>query len=219
MDWLGFAASQSRSSPSPRPVSARRSPLHTVPVGVSCPMQNLKRRPDWAAIKTAYLAGDGSFRALAHQYNVSFHTLAKRAKREGWATQVAKLCDAVATTAMNTATARGEKLGMTAGDLVERSIRETGSWLDRIEALAAGECLTADSLQKLVNSWRATLEVGRTAFGLDSQSEQTVIFGVSMLENAFPIPIQSESSISTASSVTSVTSVTGLSVNFTSAPW
>jgi len=141
----------------------------------------VKRKPDWTAIKTAYLNGDGSFRDLAKQFNVSFHTIAKRAKREDWTGEMAKLCDAVATTAMNTATERGKELGMTAGDFVERSIRETERWLNRIEALAGDGKLTPDTLQKLVNSWRTALAAGREAFGLDSR-EPRVLFDVTILD-------------------------------------
>lgn len=130
----------------------------------------VKRKPNWAVIKTAYLNGEGSFRDLAQQFNVSFHTFAKRAKREDWTGQMARLCDAVATTAMEMATERGKELGMTAGDFVERSIRETERWLNRIEALASEGKLTPDTAQKLVNSWRSTLAAGREAFGLDTEA-------------------------------------------------
>ena len=148
----------------------------------------VKRKPDWAAIKTAYLNGDGSFRELAQQFNASFHTIAKRAKREDWTGEMAKLCDAVATTAMNTATERGKELGMTAADFVERTIRETERWLNRIEALASDGKLTPDTLQKLVSSWRATLAAGREAFNLDSREPQTVMFGAQMLSDYRPSP-------------------------------
>lgn len=141
----------------------------------------LKRKPDWAAIKAAYLNGDGSFRELARQFNVSFHTIAKRAKREDWTGEMAKLCDAVATTAMNTATERGKELGFSAAEFVERSIKETETWLNRLESLANAGKLTADTAQKLVSSWRGVLSAGREAFNLDNQDRVTVCFGVELL--------------------------------------
>jgi len=155
-------------------------------------MQNMKLRPDWAAIKAEYLAGNGSFRVLAHRYNVSCHTLSKRAKREGCTWEMAKLCDAVATTAMETATQRGKELGMTSADFVERSIRETERWLNRIEAPASDGKLTPETAQKLVSSWRATLAAGREAFNLDSRAEQTVNFGAVMLDAFYPKAIEAE---------------------------
>lgn len=40
--------------------------------------------PDWAAIRAEYIAGGTSYRKLAARYDVSLHTLRKRAEREKW---------------------------------------------------------------------------------------------------------------------------------------
>ena len=40
--------------------------------------------PDWAAIRAEYIAGGTSYRKLAARYEVSLHTLRKRAERERW---------------------------------------------------------------------------------------------------------------------------------------
>ena len=39
---------------------------------------------DWAAIRAEYIAGGTSYRKLAARYDVSLHTLRKRAEREKW---------------------------------------------------------------------------------------------------------------------------------------
>ena len=73
--------------------------------------------------------------------------MAKRAKREDWTGQMAKLCDAVATTAMNVATEKGQAMGMTAAAFIERTITETDNWLRRIEVLATEGNLDAENLR------------------------------------------------------------------------
>ena len=40
--------------------------------------------PDWTAIRAEYIAGGTSYRKLAARYEVSLHTLRKRAERERW---------------------------------------------------------------------------------------------------------------------------------------
>ena len=41
-------------------------------------------RPNWKKIRYDYITSTKSYRDLATEYGVSFNTLAKRAKREGW---------------------------------------------------------------------------------------------------------------------------------------
>ena len=41
-------------------------------------------RPNWKKIRYDYITSTKSYRDLANEYTVSFNTLAKRAKREGW---------------------------------------------------------------------------------------------------------------------------------------
>ena len=41
-------------------------------------------RPNWKKIRYDYITSTKSYRDLANEYGVSFNTLAKRAKREGW---------------------------------------------------------------------------------------------------------------------------------------
>lgn len=41
-------------------------------------------RPNWKKIRYDYITSTKSYRDLANEYSVSFNTLAKRAKREGW---------------------------------------------------------------------------------------------------------------------------------------
>ena len=43
-------------------------------------------RPDWKKIRYDYITSTKSYRDIANEYNVSFNTIAKRAKREGWYT-------------------------------------------------------------------------------------------------------------------------------------
>ena len=43
-------------------------------------------RPDWKKIRYDYITSTKSYRDISKEYNVSFNTIAKRAKREGWYT-------------------------------------------------------------------------------------------------------------------------------------
>lgn len=40
---------------------------------------------DWDALRKEYLQEETSYRALSRKYNIPYATLARRAKREGWA--------------------------------------------------------------------------------------------------------------------------------------
>lgn len=64
---------------------------------------------DWAAVKLAYIKGDGSYRELAAKYGVSMNTLGKRAKREGWAEEKRQYAHKVTTKALARAQARDVK--------------------------------------------------------------------------------------------------------------
>ena len=55
---------------------------------------------------------------------------------------------------------------MSAARLVERSIRETDRWLDRLNAAGRAELHVSD-MKTLIDAWRAVIGVGRQAFRLD----------------------------------------------------
>lgn len=135
-----------------------------------------RNRPDWPAIKAAYLQREGSFRELATRYAVSFHTLAKRAKREDWTGQLARLDDAIATTVTETAIAKateqGNAVGISAGKFVERTLANVRQFLDKIEALANSPNLDPQALRSLTSSFRDVVDVGRKTHRLDDQKEQ-----------------------------------------------
>ena len=48
---------------------------------------------DWKEIKAEYATGDISYRELAKKYDVSFSTLSKVARREGWSKLRKKACE------------------------------------------------------------------------------------------------------------------------------
>ena len=160
----------------------------------------MKLKPNWPAVKAAYLNREGSFRDLAERYGISFHSLAKRAKREGWADDMAKLGDAVATTvattAMETATEQGKSIGMNAAQFVERSIEETARWLDRVERLANAGELDASELKTLLESWRIAIGIGRETFRLDDQPASQSLVQINLLADpsvmkpATPLPTE-----------------------------
>lgn len=54
---------------------------------------------DWKKIKTAYITGDESYRALAARFDVPFRTIADRAKKEGWVARRAKHRERIVTRA------------------------------------------------------------------------------------------------------------------------
>jgi transposase-like protein len=55
------------------------------------------KAPNWAKIKAEYLKGCTTYRALAAKHGVSFSTLEKRARREGWDDSRRQTSDKVAT--------------------------------------------------------------------------------------------------------------------------
>ena len=52
---------------------------------------------DWLRIRSDYINGGGSYRALAEKYGVSFSALEKRARSESWRERRMKQCDKVET--------------------------------------------------------------------------------------------------------------------------
>src|SRR2546427_10300544 len=128
---------------------------------------NARKQHVWAEIKRAYLADEGSLRTLAARFNVSLDTLEKRCRREKWRQEIAALGGIVAAEAAKVAAERGQEIGLTAASLVERTVKETSGWLDRIEAMARSGCVDPASLLTLVRAWKDTISVGREAFRLD----------------------------------------------------
>jgi transposase-like protein len=123
------------------------------------------KRKLWPEIKTAYLAGEGSLRELARRFDVSFSTLSKRAVREAWATDRQRIGDAVATGAMESTTAAGQKTGLAAAELVARQIRSTALLLAQVERNAAEDReLDPRGLSQVASAFRNVVEVGRTAY-------------------------------------------------------
>lgn len=52
---------------------------------------------NWQRIREAYAAGKGTYAQLARKYNVNLSTLQKRANREGWTSDLQRVCNEVAT--------------------------------------------------------------------------------------------------------------------------
>lgn len=89
---------------------------------------------DWAAIRAEYIAGGTSYRKLAARYEVSLHTLRKRAERERW-TEMRSRAYAMAGTksvekAAEAAAAYDSRIYATADKLLDKvacAIDEVGS--------------------------------------------------------------------------------------------
>jgi hypothetical protein len=140
-------------------------------------------RPPWPAIRTAYLNGEGSIRALAERFAVSENTLEKRAAREGWRKQHRELCGKVVETAEATAEKRGVALGERAAAFVERTLAETERWMDCIENAATQHGAEPDAIVKLVRAWRDTISVGRAAYRLDESAAPASIVNLAFLQS------------------------------------
>lgn len=93
---------------------------------------------DWAAIRAEYIAGGTSYRKLAQKYSVSFSTVKRRAKVEGWTALQAQAYALAATkSALLTADAAAtydQKIYQTADKLLNR----VGEAIDCIDSTDTG---------------------------------------------------------------------------------
>jgi hypothetical protein len=138
---------------------------------------------DWSRFKLDYMARKGSLRELAAQHGVSFHTAAKRCRRENWCGRAtafeAELATRAATAAMATATMtameQGRQLGLDASSLITRTLSLTDRFLNQIESkLAAGQLSVAE-LHHLSATFRDTVGIGRQGLGLDADQGPRVL--------------------------------------------
>lgn len=85
---------------------------------------------DWKAIKTEYITGDISYRKLAEKYAVSFSSLEKKARADGWAEQKRQYCDKLETTVVKEL---GKKDVKKTVDKLKRVSDLTDKLLDKLE--------------------------------------------------------------------------------------
>lgn len=85
---------------------------------------------DWKAIKTEYITGDISYRKLAEKHRISFSSLEKKARADGWAEQKRQYCDKLATTVV---TELGKKDVKKTVDKLKRVSDLTDKLLDKLE--------------------------------------------------------------------------------------
>ena len=160
-----------------------------------------RHAPPWEAIKTAYLNGEGSVRVLAERFGISENTLEKRAARERWRSQHLALCGKVAETAEQVAEKRGMEIGERAAAFVERTLTESGNFLDRIQSeLDAASRGDPYAVRSLVQAWKDVVATTRTAYKLDERGSEKVRvnifagdpFAVQVIETVNGVEIQPE---------------------------
>lgn len=128
----------------------------------------LRPTVNWPAIRSAYLNDEGSLRVLAERFGVSENTVEKRAARERWRSQLQTLCGKVAEVAEQTAEKRGVEIGERAAAFVERTLNESGEFLDRIQTeLDAASRGDPYAVRTLVQAWKDVVATTRTAYGLN----------------------------------------------------
>jgi len=132
-------------------------------------MNNLIK-PPWPAIRMAYINQEGSLKALSQRFNVPLRTIERRSSREGWRSSVERAGGIAMAVAAETAKAEGEKIGMVASELVQRTVGLTEKLLTEIEQRLDRGQLTTGELRSLIAGWRDVVGVGRVAFRLDDPS-------------------------------------------------
>ena len=85
-------------------------------------------RPNWVKIRYEYITTTISYRELAAKHNVSFTTLSKRAKREGWADRRKNNDDKVTAKAL-------EKFADQEVERRQNIIETANTLLDRVDAI------------------------------------------------------------------------------------
>jgi hypothetical protein len=135
---------------------------------MTTPDKAVRPRPDWPAVRLAYLNGEGSLRTLAQHFGVPLRTLERRCSQDGWRRAVKLSGGVAAAVAAEVAAQQGQQIGLSAAEFLERSIAESVDWLDQIQrakALLAADDITG--LRDLINAWRTPVEQGRKPLGLD----------------------------------------------------
>ena len=87
---------------------------------------------DWLKIKTEYINGDTSYRALSEKYNVPLRTIAKHAKDEDWQRCKERHCNKIATT------------------LQQKTVEKTS---DALSDEAAAKARIKASMMRLAEGW------------------------------------------------------------------
>ena len=142
----------------------------------------VNQRPDWPAIRRRYVSESVPLRRLAEESHVSFRTLAKRCKKEAWASHRGELDGDFREAAKAAAAREGEQLGLTIARLECRSLEMADRFLDRIERELEKDELSASGLRDLVGAFRTSVDVGRVTLRMDEpQPEQEPIVNVAVV--------------------------------------
>ena len=119
----------------------------------------------WSSIKTDYVIGKGSLRALAARYALSPSTVMKRAGREHWTANRALAVSTTDATMVATMAQRAEAF-------VNRSAEQTDRFLTRVsESEAALETEDRQGLRLLASTLKDVVAVGRDTYNLGSRDE------------------------------------------------
>lgn len=91
-----------------------------------------KAQPDWDLIHAEYIAGKTTYAELAAKYQISVHTLSKKASNEGWKNDRQKVCEKVAKKTVSRA-ARAREAKALKGINLAKYI--TDLWTDNLKSL------------------------------------------------------------------------------------
>jgi hypothetical protein len=141
---------------------------------ISRPAKRPWTKPNWPAVKRAYLKREGSLPALSRRFGVPLSTLQKRCCHEGWTRQIEALCNVAASSATRVAIVEGEKLGRTAAQFVKDTIARSETWLAKLDGKAI-EDLAPDEIRACVSSLKELVAIERQAHGLDSDRVSSVV--------------------------------------------
>ena len=129
--------------------------------------QNNGIRPDWPAIRAKYASEQISLRELARVCSISFSTLAKRCRREGWVAFEGEILEVTESAALISAERAGVALGISAAELDARTLATARMFLDRIDEELRREKLNPGALRDLVSTARTAIEMGRVVHRMD----------------------------------------------------
>ena len=128
----------------------------------------------WQEVQAAYQRGEGSCAELAEQFGVTPVSVQNRCKRGGWRKELVALDRVVGQIVTEDLAERGFGLAERRQRFLERTMDESEGWLDQIvEAKKLVKSEDIDGLRKLVGAWQIPVEVGRKAYGLNAEEQNS----------------------------------------------
>lgn len=153
-------------------------------------------REEWQQARETYVSEDVSLREIAQKHGIHYRTAQNRCRKESW-TAIKSDARSLVNVAISSARERSAqvvrecvaksvsdsavKAVFSAQALVQRTLRESETWLNRIDSAAqhSDHQRNPDAIRKLTSSWKDVIGIARLTNGLDriGPSVQIAVFG------------------------------------------